>query len=396
MESTRGKDLDVIDTVAVHGTCDERFRAVRDVLSRQLNTGADIGASAAVFIDGEAVVDIWGGYLDETRTRAWDRDTIVNNFSTTKTMTALSALMLAERGEIDLHAPVTRYWPEFGAAGKERVEVRHLLGHTSGLPGWTEPVTIADILDWEKATTLLAQQAPWWEPGTVAGYHSITYGPLIGEVVRRAIGQTLGTFFAEEIAGPLGADYHIGTGPECDHRVSIMIASSPPRPRADDGSIPDRVFFNPYVFPEDSGTIAWRRGELGGSNGHGNARCVALVQQILACGGTVRNKRFMSPAGCERVFELQADGQDLVAGYSVRWGMGYGLGGPIFDSLYGNRFDGRRIAFWGGSGGSFVINDFDAHMTVAYVMNRHVESHDTDRRSIDVVCAAFDSLAAST
>jgi CubicO group peptidase (beta-lactamase class C family) len=377
---------------AVHGTFDERFRAVRDVLARQLKTGTDIGASAAVFIDGEPVVDIWGGYFDEARTRPWERDTIVNNFSTTKTMTALAALVLADRGVIDFNAPVSKYWPEFAAEGKGEIEVRHLLGHTAGLPGWTEPVTLADILDREKATTLLARQAPWWKDRALAGYHPITYGPLIGEVIRRATGRTLKQFFAEEIAGPIGADYHIGAPPECDDRVSIMIASAPPRERSGDGTIIDRAFFNPYVFPADSGTIAWRRGELGGSNGHGNARSVAQVQQILACGGAFRGKRVLSTRGCERVLEVQADGVDLVCGYGLRWGLGYGVGGSGFLAHYGNRFDGRRITFWGGSGGSFVLNDLDRRMTVAFVMNRHVESQDTDRRSVDITCAAFDSL----
>jgi CubicO group peptidase (beta-lactamase class C family) len=380
--------------VAVRGTFDERFRAVRDVLERLLKTGADVGASAAVFIDGEPVVDIWGGYFDEARTRPWERDTIVNNFSTTKTMTALAVLALADRGVVDFNAPVSKYWPEFAAEGKGEIEVRHLLGHTAGLPGWTEPVTLADILDREKATTLLARQAPWWKDRTVSGYHPITYGPLIGEVIRRTTGRTLKQFFAEEIAGPIGADYYIGAPPECDHRVSLMIASAPPRERSGDGTIIERAFFNPYVFPADSGTIAWRRGELGGSNGHGNARSVAQVQQILACGGTLRGKRVLSTAGCERVLDLQAECVDLVCGYGVRWGLGYGVGGSGFSALYGKRFDGRRIAFWGGSGGSFVLNDLDRRVTVAYVMNRHVESHDTDRRSVDITCAAFDALAA--
>jgi CubicO group peptidase (beta-lactamase class C family) len=171
-----------------------------------------------------------------------------------------------------------------------------------------------------------------------------------------------------------------------------MIAATSPRPRAGAETITDRVFFNPYVHPEDSATIPWRRGELGGSNGHGNAHSVALVQQVLACGGAVGDLRLLSEAGCERVLELQADGTDLVLGYGVRWGMGYALGGPIVNDLYGNRFAGRRIAAWGGSGGSFVINDLDARMTVAYVMNRHIEHGSTDQRSIDFVNAAYDAL----
>jgi CubicO group peptidase (beta-lactamase class C family) len=181
----------VQDKAEVQGTYDDRFRAVYDVLERQLNNGDDIGSAAAVFIDGEPVVDIWGGYIDEARTRPWERDTIVNTFSTTKPMTALCALILADRGELDLQAPVTKYWPEFGAAGKGDTKVSHLLAHTSGLPGWTETVTLDDILDREKAADLLARQAPWWEPGTAIGYNPITYGPLIGEVIRRVSGKTL-------------------------------------------------------------------------------------------------------------------------------------------------------------------------------------------------------------
>ena len=182
----------------IEGTWTDEFSGVKEAMATNLDNGEDIGSSAAVFIDGEPVVDIWGGYVDEARTRPWERDTIVNNFSTTKTMTALCALILADRGELDLHAPVKKYWPEFAAAGKERIEVRHFLGHTSGVAGWTEPVTLEDIYDSEKSTTLLARQAPWWEPGTAAGYHPITFGPLIGEVIRRITGKTLGRFFAED------------------------------------------------------------------------------------------------------------------------------------------------------------------------------------------------------
>src|SRR5262245_15790301 len=357
----------------IQGSWSNVFSGVQEAFRKNLESGEDIGASAAVFIDGEPVVDIWGGHFDEARTRPWERDTIVNNFSTTKTMTALCALILADRGEIDLNAPVAKYWPEFAAAGKGGVLVRHFLGHTSGLPGWTEPVSIADILDRELAASLLARQAAWWEPGTQAGYHSITYGPLIGEVIRRVTGKTLTRFFADEVAGPLGADYHIGAPAEADHRVSVMIQSSPIRSRAGAETITDRVLFNPYIRPQDSGTIAWRRGELGGSNGHGNARSVAAVQSVLACGGEVRGVRLLSPEGCERVFEVQSQSTDLVLGFPVHWGLGYGVGAPAVEALYGGRLSNRRIAFWGGSGGSFILNDFDARMTVAYVMNRHVE-----------------------
>jgi len=195
----------------IQGTCDERFAQVREVLASNLDAGLDLGASVAVFLAGDPVVDIWGGYIDEEKTQPWQQDTIINVWSTTKTMAALCCLILADRGELDLKAPVARYWPEFAAASKEGVELRHLLSHTAGLSGWTEPVSLEDLYDWDKATSLLAAQEPWWSPGTASGYHAITQGYLVGEVVRRVTGQTIGNFFADEVAGPLGADFHIGT-----------------------------------------------------------------------------------------------------------------------------------------------------------------------------------------
>lgn len=379
------------NSVELQGICDARFGLVGEVLATNLANGEDIGASAAVFIDGQPVVDIWGGYVDRERTQPWQRDTIVNNFSTTKTMTALVALMLADRGGLDLNAPVVKYWPEFAPHGKDRILVRHLLGHTAAMCGWTESLSFEDLLDWEKATALLARQAPWYEPGTMSGYHPMTYGVLIGEVVRRVTGRTLKDFFAEEVAGPLGADYHIGAPASADSRVSPMIQGSPfIRPTGD--LLRDLAYHNPFITPQLSSTIAWRRAELGGSNGHGNARSVALVQSVLSCGGEVGGVRLLSRAGCERVLEVQADGPDRIVGFNTRWGMGLALNNNSILEIYGPRIYGRRIACWGGSGGSFVMNDLDARMTVAYVMNYHTEHGGLDRRGIGVVRAAYASL----
>jgi CubicO group peptidase (beta-lactamase class C family) len=377
----------------IHGACAPRFERVRAALAANLASGADLGASAAVYLDGEPVVDLWGGHLDKARTQPWRRETIVNTFSTTKTMTALAMLVLADRDELDLDAPIAKYWPEFAQNGKARVLVRHVLGHTSGLPGWTAPVTLADILDREKAAALLARQAEWWPSGTKIAYHSITFGPLLGEVVCRITGKTLGRFFAEEIAGPLGADFHIGTGPECDSRVAPLIQSSPAIVPTPGDDIRNQVFFNPLVLPPDAFTLAWRRGQLGGSNGYGNARSVGAVQSVLACGGEARGVRLLSKAGCERALEQQAEGADIIAGFPLRWGMGYGIYNKTMDTIYGGRLSGRRVAFWGGSGGSIVVNDLDARMTVSYVMNKHVEDGGIDQRGVDIVVAAFDSLA---
>jgi CubicO group peptidase (beta-lactamase class C family) len=375
----------------IHGVCSEKFRAVRDGFEAILDNGKDYGASVAVFIDGKPEVDLYGGYFDEARTRPWQQDTIVNTFSTTKTMTALAMLILADRGELDLEAPVAKYWPEFAANGKGDVLVRQILSHSAGLPGWTEPMTLADIVDRDKATTALARQAPWWKPGTQIGYHSITYGPLLGEIVRRITGQTLKEFFAKEVAGPLCADYHIGAPPEADDRVSLMIQTSPPRPRTGGDSVADRVFYNPYVMPQDSGTIPWRRADLGGSNGHGNAHSVALVQSVVACGGEVNGVRLLSERGVQRALRTESEGLDQVIGIPMRWGLGYWLEGPLLNQAYESRFAGHRILVWGGSGGSVAHSDLDLRMTVAFVMNRHVEGL-YDRRGTEMVMAAYDSL----
>src|SRR5208283_2312390 len=155
-------------------------------------------------------------------------NTIANVFSTTKTMTALAALVLVDRGDLDLDSPVAKYWPEFAAQGKAGIKVRHLLSHTSGVSGWEQPITREDLYDWDRSTALLAAQAPWWEPGTASGYHALTYGHLIGEVIRRITGQRLGEFFAAQIAGPLGADFHIGLPPSAFPRVTNVV--SPPIP----------------------------------------------------------------------------------------------------------------------------------------------------------------------
>jgi CubicO group peptidase (beta-lactamase class C family) len=306
-------------------------------------------------------------------------------------MTALTVLVLVERRELDVEAPVAKYWPEFAAAGKRDVKVKHVLAHTSGLPGWTEKVTVDDILDHEKACTLLARQEPWFKPGSTLAYHAITYGPLIGEIVRRITGKTLGAFFADEIARPLGGDYHIGTGPECDARVSPMLQGSPfIQPTGN--SVSDRVYFNPYPTPEIASTIAWRRGELGGSNGHGNARSVAAIQSLMSNGGEARGLRLLSPATCERALTIESDAVDPVMTLPLRFGLGYSLASPAITRIYGPRVDGHRLAFWGGSGGSFVMNDLDERMTVAFVMNRHLERGGIDHRAIDVIRAAYECL----
>ncbi|MGA7419994.1 MAG: serine hydrolase domain-containing protein [Acidimicrobiales bacterium] len=371
----------------IQGTCDDRFEGVRDALSASLDAGTDVGASVAVLVEGEPVVDIWGGFADEARTEPWQRDTITNVWSTTKTMTFLCALMLADRGDLDFSAPVARYWPEFAAGGKEAVEVRQLMAHTAGLSGWTVHIEPEDLADWEKCTSLLAAQEPWWEPGTASGYHALTQGYLMGEVVRRITGATIGTWFASEVAGPLGADFHIGLPASEDDRVSPVI---PPEAvglaGADPGSIAVRTFTSPLLDAAMATKEWWRRAEIPAANGQGNARSVATIQSIIAGGGEARGVRLLSPQGCDTVFEEQANGKDLVLGMPMRFGMGYGLSGELMPM-------GPRACFWGGYGGSLIVMDQDARLTVSYVMNRMESGLTGDLRGVNIVLGAVMGLA---
>jgi CubicO group peptidase (beta-lactamase class C family) len=371
----------------IEGEWDERFDGVVRALRRSLDGGTDLGASVAVVLDGRPVVDIWGGHLDEARTRPWQRDTIVNVFSTTKTMTALCALILADRGELDLHAPVARYWPEFAQGGKEGIEVRHILGHTSGLSGWSEPVALEELADWERCTSLLAAQEPWWEPGTRSGYHALTHGYLVGEVLRRITGLTVGQFLAENVTGPLGADFHIGLPPGGRSRLGSLVP-----PDADEelairlSEIGERTLTNPRITAEVSAEAWWQRSEIPAANGHGNARSVAAIQSVIACRGAVGGTRIISERGVDAIFEQQSEGRDLVLGLPMRFGMGFALASVSMPT-------GPRCCSWGGYGGSVVFNDLDARVTVAYVMNRMRAGLLGDGRGAGYILAAAHALA---
>ena len=375
----------------VQGTCDPRFDTMREILSANLDSGADIGASVAVVLGGELVVDIWGGHTGPDRGQAWESDTIVNVWSTTKTMMTLSALMCVDRGLIDPDAPVATYWPEFAQNGKDGVLVRHLLGHTSGVSGWDQPVTLNDLYDWELSTSKLAAQAPWWEPGTASGYHALNQGHLVGEVIRRVTGHKLGDFFAREVAGPLGIDFHIGLAESEFDRVATLTPPPPPPwdlTALDPEMVVVKTFTGPVASVEAVASPEWRGADIGAANGHGNARSVALAQSAISHGGVACGTRLLSSDAIEEVFREQANGTDQVLMMPVRFGMGYGLPNETVPHL-----PNRRICFWGGYGGSQIVNDLDNNMTVTYVMNRMDEGLLGDVRGQSLVAAALDVVA---
>ena len=373
----------------INGHVAPGFESVRDAFAANFANDGDVGASFCATKDGEIVVDIWAGVADAESGKPWERDTIVNVYSTTKTMCALTALLLADRGELDFAKPVAHYWPEFAANGKAAVTVAQLMSHSAGLSGFKEKMTKDDLYDWEKVTSLLAAQAPFWEPGTAPGYHAMTQGFLVGEVVRRIAGVTLGNLFRTEIAEALGADFHIGLPVSEDHRVATLIPPPPGQGIADmtDRPLTANMASNPAINPLETRTRAWRAAEMPAANGQGNARSVAMVQTLVANGGVSGGKRILSEAGVRRALESQIQGEDMVLGIPVHYGLGYGLPGGQMP------FPNPNSCYWGGYGGSIVINDLDAQTTFAYAMNKMAGTTVGDMRAFSLAMAMWQALA---
>jgi CubicO group peptidase (beta-lactamase class C family) len=364
----------------VGGHCAPRFAKVKDAFAKNFTVGNEVGASFAATLNGELVVDLWGGSADRAQTRPWERDTLANVWSTTKAMAALCTHMVVDRGLVDLDAPVASYWPEFAANGKERIPVRLLLSHQSGLAGISAPMPAEGVLDWPRFTSALAAQAPLWEPGTRSGYHALTFGHLVGEVVRRVDGRSLGRFFREEVAEPLGAEFWIGLPESEEKRVAEMIPPDPPMPLSEPPKSGDphyelrRALANPAVTQAIANTRAWRAAEVPAGNGQANARGAALAMAALACGGALGGVRLLRESSVATAITEQCYGRDLVLG-PMRWGLGFMLVSKDMPLSPNPRTFGH-----GGWGGSFALADRDARVSLAYVMNRMSPGTTGDRR----------------
>src|SRR5665213_3112533 len=362
----------------VEGTTTSKFEGLRQHLETSIINGDDIGASVAVFHQGELVCDLWGGYADEARTIPWERDTLVNVWSTTKTMTFLVALMLSDRGELDFDERVSTYWPEFAANGKEGIEVNHLMNHTAGLSGWSDAITPEDLADWDLCVQDLASQAPWWEDRSVSGYHALTQGYLIGEVVRRITGTTIGQFFKSEVADVLDADFFIGLPESEEGRVSLVI---PPPPEDFGEATPDSILVRTLTSPLLDATAPhsrwWRAAEIPAANGHSNALAVATIQQVMANNGHVNGHRFFSEKTGDLVFQRQVGGVDQVLAVDMSFGLGYGLASSYVPV-------GPRTCFWGGYGGSLIMMDQELGLTISYMMNKMQVGLTGDTRGSEV------------
>ncbi len=362
----------------IGGWCDPRFAAVRDAFAANFADRGETGAAACLVIHGTVVADLWGGWADRAQGRPWQRDTLVNVFSVGKGLVAACAARLIGERRLDPDAPVARYWPEFGAAGKQAVTLRQLLSHQAGLPALRDPLPDGSMLDWPVMTSALAAEPPWWPPGSGHGYHVNTFGFLAGEVIRRVTGTTVGTVLRDEIAGPLGADVHIGL-PAAQHgRVAEFAWPAPgtpdaaswsPGPRAT--AAQQRMIINAYANPPGlSGlgvvnTAAWRAAEVPSANAHATAAGVARVYAALAGGGAVDGVRVVASGALADAVTQQVCGDDLVLRRPSRFGLGFQLTQPERPLGPGPRAFGHF-----GAGGSVGLCDPDAGVAFGYVTSQ--------------------------
>jgi CubicO group peptidase (beta-lactamase class C family) len=385
----------------IAGTIDPKFAPVRDAFRENFTHRGELGAAVTVTLNGRTVVDLWGGIADKVSGRPWLRDTMVMVFSCTKAATALCAHVLAARGQLDLDAPVARYWPEFAAAGKHAMPVRLLLNHQAGLAAIDAPLPAAALYDWGQMCAGLAAQRPHWEPGTAHGYHAVTFGWLVGEIVRRITGQSLGTFFRDVVAGPLGLDFWIGLPEMLEPRVAPVRM---PRLGAEPtlfvlamlnrASLTSKAFLNPpgLMMPGQVNSRAMRAAEVPAANGVATARALAGMYTALACGGRMRGIELVDGATLQRLSTLESAGDDRVLLLPTRFAAGFmkTMDNRPGDSLI---LGPNPEAFGhGGAGGSIGMADPVARVAIGYVMNQMGAGILLNPRGQALIDAVYDCL----
>ncbi len=379
----------------IRGTVDERFAAVRDVFRSNFYEGVDVGAALCVYLRGEVVVDLWGGYQDLELTIPWEADTLVNLYSTTKGIASLALAKAVEEGAFRYQDEVRALWPELRAA-RDGLTVGQLLSHQAGVPGLRERLQASDLYDWERMCDRLAREEPFWPPGTAAGYHAFTWGHLAGELVRRSTGRTLTQWLAEDVAGPLDADCYIGL-PRLHHeRAAPMIGINRARIPPDIAALaaikmPDlyRVALqNPTIRPyQDASSDAWRDAEIPAANGHASARGVARIYGAAANGGGIDGVDVWHADTLDALtVEEWGEAPDLVLGRAMRRARG-----PILNT---EQQYGPNAAAFGhaGAGGSLGFADPHAGIGFAYVMNQMQVNLDGDTRAGRLVNAIYKCL----
>ncbi len=373
-------------TAMVEGRVAPGFERVRESFAANFAAGREVGASFAVMRDGEPVVDLWGGFRDRARTRPWTADTLINIYSSTKGFAALCVALLVDRGKLSYEQSVASVWPEFAAAGKGALTIAQLLSHQGGLSGASVPLSLRDYADHDKIARILAAQAPLFAPGQ-SGYHAITHGFLAGELVRRATGKTLGAFFAEEVARPLGADAWIGLPESEDARAAEMLAP----PAGPNLPLPEHpaaraALANPPMEPEVPNQRWWRAAEIPAANGHASAAGLARVYGMLARGGELGGRRFLSQQSLALATRERVHVRDLVLQIPMRWAAGFALNDG---GIYGPNKNAFGHSGWGGS---FGCADPDAKLGLGYAMNQMYPNLLGDPRSLALIEAVYASL----
>jgi len=368
------------------------FEPLLDAFAANFDERGDVGAAVCVYLEGEPVVDLWGGMADATTGRPWTSDTVVLVYSSTKGVTSVCANRLIERGALDPAAPVARYWPEFAANGKAEITVGQVLSHQAGLPLVEGDFSLDECLAWDPMVEALAAQAPIWDPGTQHGYHMRTFGWLVGELVRRVTGGTIGAYLRDEIAAPLGLDFWIGLPEEIEPRVARLVP-----PKDDLGALLKQlggdlllasVFSNPadlFGYNDMWNTRALHAAELPSSNGIGDAR--SLARLYASCIGDVDGVRTLQPATVAAATVEQACGKDAVLMIDSCFGLGFMLGSSFGAANPASAFG------HAGAGGSLAFADPDARLGFGYVMNDLRFDAKGDPRSEELVRAAYTALA---
>ncbi|HZF52412.1 MAG TPA: serine hydrolase domain-containing protein [Polyangiaceae bacterium] len=383
--------------VRIGGTVEPPFERVREAFAEGFRRG-EVGAALAVTLEGKLVIDLWGGFADRARSRPFQHDTLVNVYSTTKGMTALCANHLLDRGLLELDAAVASYWPEFAESDKSNIPVRYLLSHQAGLAALTPRIAPEQCYDWAFMTAALAAQRPWWRPGTRHGYHLLSFGYLIGELVRRIDGRTLGTYFREMIAGPLRADVHIGLDvadePRCAEVIPVPAAllevdKSLAAAARDPESLTAKALWNPLIRPSQVNTRRWRAAEIPSVNGHSSARGLARIYGALGNGGALEGVRLLSPDAIALAGAEQAYGPDeVLPGLVTRLGLGFFLTQPRLPFGPNPRAFGHP-----GHGGSVAFADPDARLGFAYVMNQlQAQEMMGGGRGFDLIRATYEAI----
>ncbi|MBD9624690.1 beta-lactamase family protein [Ensifer sp. ENS06] len=371
------------------GACDNRFTRVRDAFAQCLETGLEHGGAVSVVVHGKTVVDIWGGYADAARTRPWQRDTLVNAWSVTKGIVALAIAMLVDRDKLDYASPIARYWDKFSAGGKERVSLDHLMSHQAGLNGLRVPIDEAGLIKGTPFLDALAAMSPLWEPGSRCIYHTFSYGSIAGETVRRVDGRSVGRFVAEEIAGPLGAEFHIGLPESEDARVAEMLEG----PRASEWIADVRASAfphsceNPVPRALAPNLRTWRAAEIPGANGQTTARAIARIYGMMALGGRWEGMRMMRQSAIEEAIRPRFRGVDDSFGAPAAFAAGFQIDDPHYSSRASTETFGHNG--WGGSAG---FADLGAGVGFGYVTNLMLGFDDLDPRRKVLVDAVYDAL----